>query len=221
MHTKFELVPWELPLLIVMQLSGVNEGVVVSISRLNDLPTNLIPWFLKMKIRENLLSKHQNTISNITMSVWNIWMSEKYFTICTTICSGYFHKENVPYLLVFVKQKNQKHKEDGQNACCSSQCGSEEFVCAIRERSVLIHHLTHIDWLCTMQDDFSLFGNLCRHLFAFVCICRIYIKCYKTTTNASSATQKKYNRITQFYNIASVQKKAAADYENTVLLAWH
>ncbi len=33
------------------------------------------------------------------------------------------------HLLVFVKQKNQQHKEDSQNASRSSQGGSEELVC--------------------------------------------------------------------------------------------
>lgn len=51
--TQLEFVPWELPLLIVRQLSGVNEGVVVSISRLDDLPTDLVPGLLHRKKEAN------------------------------------------------------------------------------------------------------------------------------------------------------------------------
>lgn len=49
MLTKLQFVSWKLPLVIVRQLSGVNECVVVSISGLNDLPADLVSWFLKAR----------------------------------------------------------------------------------------------------------------------------------------------------------------------------
>lgn len=47
--TKAELVSRKLPFVVVWQLSGVNKGVVVSVSAFDDLPTNLIFWFLQKK----------------------------------------------------------------------------------------------------------------------------------------------------------------------------
>lgn len=49
MLTKLQFVSWKLPLVIVRQLSGVNERVVVSFSGLNDLPAHFVSWFLEAR----------------------------------------------------------------------------------------------------------------------------------------------------------------------------
>lgn len=48
-----------------------------------------------------------------------------------------FKDVSASYLFIFIKQENQKHEEDGQNAGCASQGGSEEFVCTIQEKKEL------------------------------------------------------------------------------------
>lgn len=45
--TKLQVVPGELPLLIVGQLGGVDEGVAVPLIALNDLPAHLILGLLQ------------------------------------------------------------------------------------------------------------------------------------------------------------------------------
>lgn len=49
MQTELQLVSRKLPFLIVGQLSGVDEGVGVSLSCFNDLPSNLKSGFLPMR----------------------------------------------------------------------------------------------------------------------------------------------------------------------------
>jgi len=45
-HTEPQFVSRKLPLVIVRQLGRVNEGIVIPISALNDLPANLVFRFL-------------------------------------------------------------------------------------------------------------------------------------------------------------------------------
>lgn len=49
MLTELQFVSRKLPLVVVRQLSGVDECVVVSIPRLDDLPADLIPGFLETR----------------------------------------------------------------------------------------------------------------------------------------------------------------------------
>lgn len=50
--TEAEFVSGKLPLVVVRQLGGVNKDVVVSVGALNDLPTNLIFWFLREEVEK-------------------------------------------------------------------------------------------------------------------------------------------------------------------------
>lgn len=91
MLTELQFVSWKLPLVIVRQLSGVNECVVVSISGLNDLPADLVSWFLWTRKEPLVFS----------------WCFRQffYFFLQSRLTASF---GGAPYLLVFVKQEAQQ-----------------------------------------------------------------------------------------------------------------
>lgn len=88
MLTELQFVSWKLPLVIVRQLRGVNECVVVSISGLNDLPADLVSGFLWTRKEPLVFS----------------WCFRQHFLQSRLIASF----GGAPYLLVFVKQEAQQ-----------------------------------------------------------------------------------------------------------------
>lgn len=50
-RTEAKFVSRKLPLVVVRQLGRVNEGVVVSVGALDDLPANLVFGFLREEIK--------------------------------------------------------------------------------------------------------------------------------------------------------------------------
>lgn len=52
LSTQAEFVSWKLPLVVVRQVGGVKEGVVVSIRALYDFPTDLVPGLLRRRDRK-------------------------------------------------------------------------------------------------------------------------------------------------------------------------
>lgn len=90
MLTELQFVSWKLPLVIVRQLSGVNECVVVSISGLNDLPADLVSWFLWTRKEPLVFS----------------WCFRQFFFFLQSRLTASFG--GAPYLLVFVKQEAQQ-----------------------------------------------------------------------------------------------------------------
>lgn len=91
MLTELQFVSWKLPLVIVRQLSGVNECVVVSISGLNDLPADLVSGFLWTRIESLVCSR---------------CFGQFFFLFLQSRLTASF--VGAPYLLVFVKQEAQQ-----------------------------------------------------------------------------------------------------------------
>lgn len=89
MLTKLQFVSWKLPLVIVRQLSGVNECVVVSISGLNDLPADFVSWFLKAR------------------KVFDKFKGFLFIFFPQSRLTDSFG--DAPYLFVFVEQETQQH----------------------------------------------------------------------------------------------------------------
>lgn len=58
--TEAELVSGKLPLVVVRQLGGINKGVVVSISALNDLPPDLVFGFLREEAGQQVVTDSQS-----------------------------------------------------------------------------------------------------------------------------------------------------------------
>lgn len=63
--TKLQVVSGELPLLIVGQLGGVDEGVIVALIALNDLPAYLVFGLLQRE-RESVSAGPGRWVSDLT-----------------------------------------------------------------------------------------------------------------------------------------------------------
>lgn len=68
--TEAELVSGKLPLVVVRQLGGVNEGVVVSISALNDLPPDLVFGFLREEAGQQVVTDSQSRSTRTQMMLF-------------------------------------------------------------------------------------------------------------------------------------------------------
>lgn len=118
MLTELQFVSWKLPLVIVRQLSGIDERVVVSVSGLDDFPAYFVSGFLKTRKEPFVFSCFFRHISTSFL----VFFLQNRLTAIT---------DGPLYLLVFVKQEAQQQQEDSQDTCRSSQGGCKELVCTV------------------------------------------------------------------------------------------